>query len=75
MINIKNFEKENVKYFLNDKFLYIEHSTPELKLILDVELLYKVDAYESKFEFLKDYISIILKKDKDSLNWKSIGNY
>jgi len=38
-------------------------------------LLYKIDVYESKLEFLIDYISLVLKKEKDSLSWKDIGTY
>lgn len=38
-------------------------------------MLYKVDVYESKIEFLVDYVSLVLKKEKDSLGWKEIGTY
>ena len=37
--------------------------------------MYKIDVYESKLDFLVDYVSFVLKKDKDSLNWKDIGTY
>jgi hypothetical protein len=60
LVNIKRYNKEDVKYFLNDKNLYIEYTTPELKQILSVKLTYKIDVYESKLEFLVDYLSFTL---------------
>lgn len=64
-----------MKFFLNDKHLYIEHETQETKWILSVTLQYKIDVYESKLEFLVDYLSFTLRKDKESNDWKTIGKY
>ena len=64
-----------MKFFLNDKHLYIEHETQETKKILSVTLQYKIDVYESKLEFLVDYLSFTLRKDKESNDWKTIGKY
>jgi len=75
MVHLKNYKKVDLKYFLNEKNLYIEYSHEEVKKILDVTLQYKVDVYESKIEFLIDYVSIWLKKEKESLDWRHIGVY
>ena len=74
-IHLKGYNQKEVKYFLNDKNIYLEYETKAIKQILRVTQLYKIDVYESKLDFLVDYVSFVLKKDKDSLNWKDIGTY
>lgn len=72
---MKGYEKPQIKYFLNDKNFYLEFEQSDLKQVLCVQLLYKIDVYESKIEFLVDYLSLVLKKEKESLSWKDIGTY
>ena len=74
MFNIPDYKEENIKYFVSESHLYIEHDSEESITKCYIKFPHLIDPYETSVKFIVNYVNIIARKEKN-ISWKNPGSY